>query len=227
VIAQLRSELHKQRSTRTSLLLMAWMVGLVVLVVALHVLSFGATDLSRQSNQMRILGLGTAIGALFAALFGALSITAEFRTGTIRPTLLVTPRRTRVIAAKVGASMLAGVGVGVLAEALTAGGEAVGLAARGVEVELTGGDYAQLVAGGAAAAAFFAAIGVGVGAAVRNRSRLSSASACGCCSSSRFCSAMSRRSASTRPGRAPAPSPARSRARSPTASSCRAWGSRC
>jgi ABC-type transport system involved in multi-copper enzyme maturation permease subunit len=122
VIAQLRSELHKQRSTRTSLLLMAWMVGLVVLVVALHVLSFGATDLSRQSNQMRILGLGTAIGALFAALFGALSITAEFRTGTIRPTLLVTPRRTRVIAAKVGASMLAGVGVGVLAEALTAGG---------------------------------------------------------------------------------------------------------
>jgi ABC-2 type transport system permease protein len=61
------------------------------------------------------------------------------------------------------------VGVGVLADALPAGGEAVGLAARGVEVELTGGDYAQLVAGGAAAAAFFAAIGVGVGAAVRNQ----------------------------------------------------------
>jgi ABC-type transport system involved in multi-copper enzyme maturation permease subunit len=145
------------------------MVGLVVLVVAMHVLGLGAADLSRQSNQMKILGLGTAIGALFAALFGALSITAEFRTGTIRPTLLITPCRTRVIAAKAGASMLAGVGVGVLAAALTAGGEAIGLAARGIDIELRGADYAQLVAGGAAAAAFFAAIGVGVGAAARNQ----------------------------------------------------------
>jgi ABC-type transport system involved in multi-copper enzyme maturation permease subunit len=167
--AQLRSELLKQRSTRTNLALLAWMVALVVAVVALHVVSFGAGALSRDSNQMKILGLGTGLGALFAALLGAMSITGEFRTGTIRPTLLVTPRRTRVIAAKVVASMLAGAGIGLLAEALTAGAEAVGLAARGVNIELGGGDYAQLLAGGALAAALFAAIGVGVGAAVRSQ----------------------------------------------------------
>ena len=167
--AQLRSELLKQRSTRTNLVLLAWMVALVVAVVALHVVSFGAGALSRDSNQMKILGLGTGLGALFAALLGAMSITGEFRTGTIRPTLLVTPRRTRVIAAKVVASMLAGAGIGLLAEALTAGAEAVGLAARGVNIELGGGDYAQLLAGGALAAALFAAIGVGVGAAVRSQ----------------------------------------------------------
>ena len=167
--AQLRSELLKQRSTRTNLALLAWMVALVVAVVALHVVSFGAGALSRDSNQMKILGLGTGLGALFAALLGAMSITGEFRTGTIRPTLLVTPRRTRVIAAKVVASMLAGAGIGLLAEALTAGAEAVGLAARGVNIELGGGDYAQLLAGGALAAALLAAIGVGVGAAVRSQ----------------------------------------------------------
>ena len=167
--AQLRSELLKQRSTRTNLALLAWMVALVVAVVALHVVSFGAGALSRDSNQMKILGLGTGLGALFAALLGAMSITGEFRTGTIRPTLLVTPRRTRVIAAKVVASMLAGAAIGLLAEALTAGAEAVGLAARGVNIELGGGDYAQLLAGGALAAALFAAIGVGVGAAVRSQ----------------------------------------------------------
>jgi ABC-2 type transport system permease protein len=167
--AQLRSELLKQRSTRANLVLLGWMVGLVVLVVALHVLSFGAGSLSRDSNQMKILGLGTSIGALFAALLGAISITGEFRTGTIRPTFLVTPRRTRVVAAKVVASMLAGAGVGLVAEALTAGGEALGLAARGIDIQLAGGDYAQLLAGGALAGAFFAAIGVGVGAAVRNQ----------------------------------------------------------
>jgi ABC-type transport system involved in multi-copper enzyme maturation permease subunit len=118
---------------------------------------------------MKILGLGTSIGALFAALLGALSITGEFRTGTIRPTFLVTPRRARVIGAKVAASMLAGVGVGLVAEALTAGAEVTGLAARGIHIELGNGDFAQLLAGGALASALFAAIGVGVGAVVRNQ----------------------------------------------------------
>ena len=167
--AQLRSELLKQRTTRTSLVLVAWMVGLIVLAVALHVLSFGVGDLSRESNQLKILGLGTSIGALFASLLGAMSITGEFRTGTIRPTFLVTPRRTRVVAAKVVASMLAGIGVGLVAEALSAGAEAAGLAARGIHIELGGGDYAQLLAGGALGGAMFGAIGVGVGAVVRNQ----------------------------------------------------------
>jgi ABC-2 type transport system permease protein len=169
MIAQLRSELLKQRTTRTSLVLLAWMVGLVALVVALHVVSFSGADLARRDNQLRILGLGTTIGALFAALLGAISITSEFRSGTIRPTLLVTPRRTRVLAAKLAAAVLAGLGVGLLAEALSAGAEAVGLGVRGIGVELAVGDYAQLLAGGALAAALFAALGVGVGALVRNQ----------------------------------------------------------
>src|SRR3954447_4546302 len=134
MIAQLRSELLKQRTTRTNALLLAWMVGLVVLVAALHVLSLTATDLARDTNQLKILGLGTTIGALFAALLGAMSVTGEFRSGTIRPTLLVTPRRTRVLGAKLLAGMLAGIGVGLLAEALTAAAEALGLAARGIHI---------------------------------------------------------------------------------------------
>jgi ABC-type transport system involved in multi-copper enzyme maturation permease subunit len=167
--AQLRSELLKQRTTRTNVLLLVWMVALVALVVLLHVLSFSVEDLSRHDNQLKIVGLGTSIGALFAALLGALSITAEFRHGTIRPTLIATPRRARVIAAKVTASAFAGVAVGLLAEALTAGAEAAGLAARGIRIELDAGEYAQLMAGGALAAGLFAAIGVGIGAVVRNQ----------------------------------------------------------
>jgi ABC-2 type transport system permease protein len=167
--AQLRSELLKLRTTRSNRLLLGWMVGLVVVVVALHVLSFAESALAREANQMKILGLGTSIGALFAALLGAMSITGEFRSGTIRPTFLVTPRRTRVLAAKALASMAVGAGIGLLAESLTAGAEAAGLAARGVHIELVGGDYAQLLAGGALGAALFAAIGVGIGAMARNQ----------------------------------------------------------
>jgi ABC-type transport system involved in multi-copper enzyme maturation permease subunit len=167
--AALRSELLKQRTTRTNLVLLAWMIGLVVLVVALHVFSFSAGTLAQRDNQLKVLGLGTSIGALFGALLGALSITAEIRHGTIRPTFLATPRRARVIAAKVASSVLAGIGIGLLAQALTAGTEAAGLAARGIDIELSASDYAQLLAGGAVAAALFAAIGVGVGAIVRNQ----------------------------------------------------------
>ncbi len=167
--APLRSELLKQRSTRTNRLLLLWMVGLITLVVLLHVLAFSVEDLSRDDNQLRIVGLGTSIGALFASLLGAMSITGEIRHGTIRPTFLATPKRTRVIAAKLAASALAGLAVGVLAETLTAGLEAAGLAARGIHIELGSDAYAQLLAGGGLSAALFAAIGVGVGAIVRNQ----------------------------------------------------------
>ena len=165
----MRAELLRQRSTLSSLGLFGSMLGLVLLAVLLHGFGLDAEKLRNSSDQLMVFGRGEFLGALFAALLGAMSITGEFRTGTIRPTLLVTPRRTRVIAAKVVASMLAGAGIGLLAEALTAGAEAVGLAARGVNIELGGGDYAQLLAGGALAAALFAAIGVGVGAAVRSQ----------------------------------------------------------
>ena len=74
-----------------------------------------------------------------------------------------------MIAAKLTAGALTGVAVGLLAEGLTAAIEAAGLAARGIHIQLTAGDYAQLLAGGAAAGALFAAIGLGIGAIVRQQ----------------------------------------------------------
>ncbi len=167
--APLRSELLKQRTTRSVLQQPLWMVGLVALIVLLHVFSFSAGTLMRHDNQLKVLGWGTSIGSLFGALLGALSITGEVRHGTIRPTFLATPSRARVIAAKVAASALGGLALGLLAEALTAGLESAGLAGRGIQIALSAGDYIQLLAGGAAAAALWAAIGVGVGAIVRNQ----------------------------------------------------------
>jgi ABC-2 type transport system permease protein len=163
------SELLKQRTTRTSLLLILWMVGLILLVVLMHVLGFSTQQLSTADGQLKVVGWGTGIGALFASLLGAMSITAEIRHGTIRPTFLITPRRGRVIVAKLAAGAVIGLGVGLLAEALTAAIEAAGLAARGIHIQLTVGDYLQLLAGGAAAGALFAALGLGVGAAVREQ----------------------------------------------------------
>jgi hypothetical protein len=169
VTGQLRAELLKQRSTQTTLLLFLAMFGLVALVITMHVLALSVADLSTAAQQLEEFQVGSRAGMLFAGLVGAIAITAEIRYGTIRPTFLVTPRRGPVIAAKLAISALVGTVFGLLAEGLMAADAAVGLAARGIDIQLTGGDYLQLLAGGATAAALWAAGGVGVGALVRNQ----------------------------------------------------------
>ncbi len=168
--AALRAELFKQPSTRTALGLFGAMLGLVLFVVLLHGFGLGAENVDSTSEQLTVLfGWGEVLGALFAALLGAMSITGEIRHGTIRPTFLVNPWRGQVVAAKVWASMLIGTGFGLVAGAVAAGVGTAALRARGIDVRLGAGDYALLVTGGAAAAALWAAIGVGLGAVVRNQ----------------------------------------------------------
>jgi ABC-2 type transport system permease protein len=169
VRAQLRAELLKQRSIGTGLGLFAAMLGLIAFAVLLHGFGLAAENVDSTSEQLMVLGRGEFLAALFAGLSGALSITSEFRHGTIRPTLLVTPRRGGVIAAKVGVSTLIGAAFGLAGCALAAGVGSAALRARGIDVQLDSGDYALLLLGGAAAAALWAAIGVGLGAIVRHQ----------------------------------------------------------
>jgi ABC-type transport system involved in multi-copper enzyme maturation permease subunit len=168
-MAQLRAELLKHRSTRTGLGLFAAMLSLVLLAVLLHGFGLSAEDFESTQVQLMVFGRGEFLGVLFAALLGAMSFTGEIRHGTIRSTFLVTPRRGRVVAAKVSVCMLMGTGFGLVAGAAAAGAGAAALRARGIDMQLDGGDYALLVLGSATAAALWAAIGVGVGALVRNQ----------------------------------------------------------
>jgi ABC-type transport system involved in multi-copper enzyme maturation permease subunit len=169
VTGQLRAELLKQRSTQTTFLLLLAMVGLVALASALHVLAPSPSSLTSLKHQLQVFEVGTRVGMLFAALVGAMAITAEIRYGTIRPTFLVTPRRGPVLAAKLAVSALAGIVFGLIAEGLMAGATTAALSARGIDNQLTSGDYLQLLAGGTVAAALWAMIGLGVGALVRNQ----------------------------------------------------------
>lgn len=165
----LRSELLKQRSTRTNLALAASMVGLIAAVVLLHMLTLSVRDLSDGPGQLKVFGLGTTFAIIFASLLGALSITSEIRHGTIRPTFLASPDRARVIVAKIAASAAAGAVFGLIAEALAAGVGSAALASRGIHLAPGIGQYARLLAGGTVAAALWAGIGVGVGAIVRSQ----------------------------------------------------------
>jgi ABC-2 type transport system permease protein len=165
-----RAELFKQRSTRTALGLFGAMTGLILFAVLLHGLGVGSERVATASDQLTVvLGPGERLGVLFAALLGTMSVTSEFRHGTIRPTFLVTPWRGRVVAAKVSASVLIGVAFGVVAGAAGAAAGTTAFWARGIDVRLDGSDYVLLIVGTAAGAALWAAIGVGVGAVVRNQ----------------------------------------------------------
>ena len=165
---QLLSELRKMRSTRTNLGLLAGMVGLIVLTVLLTGFIPNATELAQHDNQHTLVSAGTSAG-LFAALIGVMAITSEFRHGTIRPTFVVTPHRTRVIVAKALTSLLMGVLFGLAAIALSFGlGYAV-LAVRGIPLELGTNHILLLVFGTPLMTALWAELGVGLGAIVKNQ----------------------------------------------------------
>jgi hypothetical protein len=98
-----------------------------------------------------------------------MSITGEIRHGTIRPTFLITPRRGRVIAAKIVASAFVGIVFGLVAVGVAVGVGSAALAARGIAITLDSGDYTLMPAGAIAAAALWAPLGLGLGALLRNQ----------------------------------------------------------
>jgi ABC-2 type transport system permease protein len=168
MIAQTRAELLKIRTTRTTLGLVLGMIALILLFGLLSGLLTKAPHLLTKDDQRAVLGVG-GIAGVFSALVGVLLVTSEYRFGTIRPTFLFTPRRSRVIAAKLAASMLAAVAFGIVGEGL---GFALGyltLTGRGIHIVLNGGDITLLLLGTLAGIILWAGIGVGVATIVRNQ----------------------------------------------------------
>ena len=168
MIDQLRSELLKLRTTRTVAVLLAGAAALAAFGVSIEALSPTLRELAREDTQRELLSGGTS-GVFFATLAGLLAVTGEFRYGTIRPTLLVEPRRRVVLAAKLVAAALTGL---VFAAVCVAVSFAVGrgiLAARDVDLVVTSAHSLTLVFGTIAAAVLSAMLGVTVGTLIRNQ----------------------------------------------------------
>ena len=168
MIDQLRSELRKMRTTKTAVLLLVAAVALTLLGVSIEGLSPTLEKLAQEDQQRTLLGAGATAG-FFATLAGVITVTGEFRYGTIRPTLLFEPRRRVVLAAKLAAAALAGILFAVVCMGVSLCGGLAILAARDVNVALTGADTLALVFGAAAAAALGGMLGVTVGALIRNQ----------------------------------------------------------
>ncbi len=168
MIVQIRAELVKIRTTRTTIALILGMVALILIFTLLTGLLSHPSGLMGKENQRELLGVSSLTG-VFSALAGVLLVTGEYRFGTIRPTFLFNPARSHVLAAKVLAGALAGIVFGVIGEAI---GWAVGYAVldgRGITVVLSSGDILLLTLGGLAGAALWGAIGAGLGAIIHNQ----------------------------------------------------------
>jgi len=167
--AQLRSELLKMRTTRTVAVLLIVAAALTLLGACVEGLSRTAAKLAEESAQRSVFSSAGSGVVLLSTLMGLIVVTSEFRYGTIRPTLLCEPRRRVVLAAKLAAAALAGLVFGLICVVVSFGAGLSIVAARNVDVVLTGPHTLALVLGPIAAGALGAMLGVALGALFRNQ----------------------------------------------------------
>jgi ABC-2 type transport system permease protein len=161
----IRSEVLKLRTARSFIVLICVGVGLISLL-CLATSLFAKYSSGDTSPGLDLIS-NTSTVALFTLMLGVLSITTEFRNGSIASTLLVEPNRIRLLAAKLVAVIAAGALIGLVVSGVGLLIGAAILPGRGYPLGLDGTEVVELLAGTTAAGALMAAVGVGIGALVR------------------------------------------------------------
>ena len=129
----LKSEWLKLVSVRTTWYLIGAMVLLEGLTAGLTT-GLGDVDDLRKGNVSTFV-IGTHLATVFMFTLGALLSTNEYRHGTANSTFVVTPRRERVILAKLVVGLAIGIAGALLYIAVHAGLGLSILASRGVDVD--------------------------------------------------------------------------------------------
>jgi ABC-2 type transport system permease protein len=166
-----RAELLKLSTTRTARGLFAAALALTALLAGATVLTAGVdgnAQLGSAANLHNVVG-GSGLASVLALVLGILGMAGEFRHGTVTGTFLTTPDRGRVVAVKLGAYALAGLGI-ALATALA--GLAVALpwlAVKGAHVDLVNLEVGRALVGTLLAGALYGTAGVAIGALFRNQ----------------------------------------------------------
>jgi ABC-2 type transport system permease protein len=166
-----RAELRKLTTTR-----MPWgFLGALVLIAGVDaaVVVFGsdmdgskkfiATAADQQS--LMAFAFNAMIGT---ALFGAIAVAREYGHNTVVPMFLTAPRRVRASLAQLGAVLLAGGVLGLLAQTLVSTGIAFALPSTRYGFMVSAGGLSQVLLASTFAGIVGAAFGAGMGAIIRN-----------------------------------------------------------
>ena len=165
-----RTELLKQRTTRTFVfgVMSAPVVGALVTYANYSLAGKQGNDPLGPHSFVQALGAPASVITLIALLLGVLGMAGEYRHHTVTTTFLATPRRGRVVVAKLVAHGLVGALTGLATMTAAALVAIPWLASSGVAVHVDG-EVVRVAAGMVVAPALFAALGVTVGAVVRNQ----------------------------------------------------------
>ncbi len=167
MIALIRTELLKLLWTRATWGLLAAAVVLAVVRVQMVLSNVGEADAPAPgSRQLTLDVLGASgAGVLVLVLLGVVLVTGEFHHATWTSTLLETPNRSRVLAAKfITAALVGAIGAALLL-AVAAG---LGLASGNVRLSVDP-QSVQLLAGVLVATAWWTWLGAAIGTAVRSQ----------------------------------------------------------
>jgi len=171
VTALVRAELLKLRTVRLPLWLLLTTLALVVLGVCVTVLTAGLEGAPLQRDDPALLARSVASassGSVVVLVLGVLTLTQEFRFGTATPSFLVTPRRSRVLVAKLIAIAVTGLGFALVSAALAVGLSAVLLPLRDGAVTWDR-TVLEVLLGVVLVMVLYGPIGIAVGALVRNQ----------------------------------------------------------
>jgi len=169
--ALIRAEVRKLTTVRTGYTLLAAMLALVALsavaTIATAGNAAGTFSLDTARGVRAVFGSGWPASFLVLVL-GILGVSGEFRHGTVTPAFLITPHRSRIVAAKLVTYFLVGLAFGVAALVVTLAIAVPWLAAKDVSYSLVH-DVLAVAAGVLLATALYGVLGVGVGALVKNQ----------------------------------------------------------
>jgi ABC-2 type transport system permease protein len=166
---QIASEFRKLTSTRSAFAMLLGLLAFTAFGVVGTITGQNALDLAQPVANQAFLSVPLLIVPLFALLLGIRSFTDEFRNGSIVPTLLASPHRARVLAAKL---VTVATGGAVFVVASTALALAIGvpmLMAEGAVVSWSASAMAEVVGRLLLTTILWTGIGVGVGLAVRHQ----------------------------------------------------------
>jgi ABC-2 type transport system permease protein len=127
----------------------------------------GGADLSTLGSVPPLIySFAASVGYVFPVLLGALATTGEFRHQTLTPTFLATPKRGRVLSAKIITMFVVGAGLGLVGLAASAGIGSLVLNGFGIDPLFADGETWALIGRTVLAMALWAVIGVGLGVLV-------------------------------------------------------------